>query len=136
MELRLLDVSDEFDFDDVPGYVFDIVVDEMERTVGRIEYRFEEGRELLYYGHVGYVIYLPYRGHGFAEKACRQLAIIIKSYHPEIMSMMITCNPDNLPSKATIENLGAVYLQRVQIDEDHELYDQGEYEKEVYEWIL
>ncbi|HKM23431.1 MAG TPA: GNAT family N-acetyltransferase [Erysipelothrix sp.] len=136
MELRLLDVSDEFDFDDVPGYVFDIVVDEMERTVGRIEYRFEEGRELLYYGHVGYVIYLPYRGHGFAEKACRQLAIIIKSYHPEIMSMMITCNPDNLPSKATIENLGAVYLQRVQIDEDHELYDQGDYEKEVYEWIL
>ncbi len=136
MELRLLDVSDEFDFDDVPGYVFDIVVDEMERTVGRIEYRFEEGRELLYYGHVGYVIYLPYRGHGFAEKACRQLAIIIKSYHPEIMSMMITCNPDNLPSKATIENLGAVYLQRVQIDEDHELYDQGNYEKEVYEWIL
>ncbi len=136
MELRLLDVSDEFDFDDVPGYVFDIVVDEMERTVGRIEYRFEEGRELLYYGHVGYVIYLPYRGHGFAEKACRQLAIIIKSYHPEIMSMMITCNPDNLPSKATIKNLGAVYLQRVQIDEDHELYDQGDYEKEVYEWIL
>lgn len=136
MELMLLDVSDEFDFDDVPGYVFDIVVDEMERTVGRIEYRFEEGRELLYYGHVGYVIYLPYRGHGFAEKACRQLAIIIKSYHPEIISMMITCNPDNLPSKATIENLGAVYLQRVQIDEDHELYDQGEYEKEVYEWIL
>ena len=136
MELRLLDVSDEFDFDDVPGYVFDIVVDEMERTVGRIEYRFEEGRELLYYGHVGYVIYLPYRGHGFAEKACRQLAIIIKSYHPEIMSMMITCNPDNLPSKATIENLGAVYLQRVQIDEDHELYDQGDYEKEVYEWIF
>ena len=136
MELRLLDVSDEFDFDDVPGYVFDIVVDEMERTVGRIEYRFEEGRELLYYGHVGYVIYLPYRGHGFAEKACRQLAIIIKSYHPEIMSMMITCNPDNLPSKATIENLGAVYVQRVQIDEDHELYDQGDYEKEVYEWIL
>lgn len=136
MELRLLDVSDEFDFEDVPGYVFDIVVDEMERTVGRIEYRFEEGRELLYYGHVGYVIYLPYRGHGFAEKACRQLAIIIKSYHPEIMSMMITCNPDNLPSKATIENLGAVYLQRVQIDEDHELYDQGDYEKEVYEWIL
>lgn len=136
MELRLLDVSDEFDFDDVPGYVFDIVVDEMERTVGRIEYRFEEGRELLYYGHVGYVIYLPYRGHGFAEKACRQLAIIIKSYHPEIMSMTITCNPDNLPSKATIENLGAVYLQRVQIDEDHELYDQGDYEKEVYEWIL
>ena len=136
MELRLLDVSDEFDFDDVPGYVFDIVVDEMERTVGRIEYRFEEGRELLYYGHIGYVIYLPYRGHGFAEKACRQLAIIIKSYHPEIMSMMITCNPDNLPSKATIKNLGAVYLQRVQIDEDHELYDQGDYEKEVYEWIL
>ena len=136
MELRLLDVSDEFDFDDVPGYVFDIVVDEMERTVGRIEYRFEEGRELLYYGHIGYVIYLPYRGHGFAEKACRQLAIIIKSYHPEIMAMMITCNPDNLPSKATIKNLGAVYLQRVQIDEDHELYDQGDYEKEVYEWIL
>lgn len=136
MEVRLVDVSDEFEFDDVPGFVFDIVVDEMKRVVGRIEYRYEEGRELLYYGHVGYVIYLPYRGHGFAEKACRAMAPLIQATDPSVKSMIITCNPDNLPSKRTIENLGAQYLETVDIAKDHELYDQGDFQKDVYEWFI
>ena len=132
----MVDVSDEFEFDDVPGFVFDIVVDEMKRVVGRIEYRYEEGRELLYYGNVGYVIYLPYRGNGFAAKACSVMAKIIQDYDPKVKSMIITCNPDNLPSKRTIENLGAKFIRRIAIDKDHELYDQGDFEKDVYEWFL
>lgn len=135
MDIRLVDVSHEFD-DGVEGYVYDIHVDEMKRVVGRVEYRFEEGVDLLYYGHVGYVIYLPYRGHRFAQKACQEMARLVKIKHPEIKSMMITCNPDNVASKATIKNLGAVYMQRVEISKDHELYHQGDYEKDLFEWIL
>lgn len=135
MELRLIDISDEFT-DDVPAYVFDIEVPELKRIVGRIEYRFETGVDLLYYGHVGYVIYLPYRGHRFAEKACRAMAAFLKEEDPSMRSMMITCNPDNLASKRTIENLGAIYIQRVAVDESHELYEQGDVEKDVYEWLI
>lgn len=135
MKVRLIDVSDEFT-DDVPGYVFDIKVDEMDRVVGRVEYRFETGIDILYYGHVGYVIYLPYRGHRFAQKACEAMARVIKQRHPEIKSMMITCNPDNLSSKQTILNLGAVFIQRVDVDKSHELYDLGDVQKDVFEWII
>lgn len=135
MDVRLIDVSDEFQ-DDTPGYVFDIEVADLKRIVGRIEYRFETGRDLLYYGHVGYVIYLPYRGNRFAEKACRAMIPILKEMVGDIRSVMITCNPDNEPSKRTIENLGAIYIQRVKVDEDHELFEQGDTEKDVYEWIV
>lgn len=135
MEVRLIDVSDEFE-DDIPGLVYDIVVDEMKRTVGRVEYRYETGIDLLYYGHVGYVIYLPYRGHGFAQQACQKIAELLKEKHPDMKSMMITCNPDNIASKKTIENLGARYIKRVTIQVDHELYEQGDREKEIYEWFI
>lgn len=135
MNVRLIDVSDEFE-DDVPGYVFDIQVDELERVVGRVEYRFEHGVDLLYYGHVGYVIYLPYRGHRFAQKACVAMAQIVRKKHPEIKSMMITCNPDNEASRQTIINLGAVFIQRVDVEKSHELYAQGDIQKDVFEWIL
>lgn len=135
MDIVLVDVSDEFQ-DEIPGFVFDIQVPALERIVGRVEYRFETGLDLLYYGHVGYVIYLPYRGHRFAEKACRAMAVLLKEKHPEIKSMMITCNPDNEASKRTIENLGAVFIQHVYVAKEHELYEQGDTEKNVYEWIF
>ena len=136
MNIRLVEVSDEYSNDDIKGYVFDIVCDELERVVGRVEYRFESGADLLYYGNVGYVIYLPYRGHRFAQKACIEMATIMKRLHPEIKSMMITCNPDNEASRTTIQNLGAVYIQRVDVDKDHELYHQGDHVKDVFEWII
>lgn len=132
MELLLQDVSHEFEYDGIETYVYDIVVPELERTVGRCEYRIEEGRELRYYGNIGYVIYVPYRGHNFAYKACLALIGLMKSKIKGLNEIVITCNPENIASKKTIQKLGCQYIETLDIDPDHELYHMGDVQKEVY----
>ena len=131
-KVNLVDVTHSLDISEVPTLLFDIYVEEINRIVGRIEYRFEQGRDLIYYGNIGYVIYVPYRGHNYAYKSCVALLEIMKTRYPDIEEVYITCNPDNIASKKTIEKLNPTYLETVDIDKDHELYYFGDTQKEVY----
>lgn len=133
LEVTLIDVSDEYEKDTVFTRVFDIYVGAWRKIVGRVEYRFETGIDLEYYGNIGYVVYLPYRGHRYAYKACVEILKIMYREYPEIDAIRITCNPDNEPSKKTIQRLGATYLRTVDVDPSHELHAYGETQKEVYE---
>lgn len=132
MELYLVDVSHEFEDDGIESYVYDIVVPSMDRTVGRCEYRVEHGRELDYYGNIGYVVYVPYRGHGFAYKACLALVALMKTKIKGLEEIVITCNPDNIASKKTILKLGGTYIKTLDIDPEHEIFKMGEAQKEYY----
>lgn len=132
MELYLMDVSHEFEDDGIETYVYDIVVPSLERTVGRCEYRVESGQDLRYYGNIGYVIYVPYRGHHFAYKACLALIALMKGKIKGLQEIVITCNPENIASKKTIQKLGCDYVETVDIDPRHELFRMGDVQKEVY----
>ncbi|WP_323610585.1 GNAT family N-acetyltransferase [Erysipelothrix enhydrae] len=132
MELKLIDISDEFDDNGVETLLFDIYVGEIDRYVGRCEYRNEHGRDLWYYGNIGYIIYPPYRGHNFAYHACVALFDIVKSVKPGLPELIITCNPDNIASKKTILKLGGNYHSTIDIMADHELFKLGETSKEIY----
>lgn len=131
MALKLIDVSNDYELPGIEALLYDIYVPELDRVVGRCEFRNETGRDLWYYGQIGYVIYPPYRGHRFAYHACVEMFKDIKE-KKGLQEFLITCNPDNIPSKKTIKNLGGVYLTTVDIPEDHELYDLKEYQKEIY----
>lgn len=132
MELYLNDVSHEFEDDGIETYVYDIVVPSIERTVGRVEYRVESGRDLRYYGNIGYVIYVPYRGHNYAYKACLLLIALMRGKIKGLQEIMITCNPDNIASKKTILKLGFEFIETIDIENDHELFHMGETQKELY----
>lgn len=132
LDVDLIDISDTFYEMKVETYVFDIYVSRLRRVVGRCELRMEHGRDLLFYGNIGYVIYRPYRGHNFAYKACVGLLNLIPKLKPSLTEVIITCNPDNVASRKTIQKLGAVYQGTVDVDEDHELFLFGETQKEVY----
>lgn len=131
-KIELIDVSKFMGSQDVPTLSYDISVPELERIVGTVEYRFETGRDLKFYGNIGYVIYQPYRGHGFAYQSCMMLLELLKKEHPELHEVYITCNPDNVPSKKTIQKIPGTYLGTVDVDRDHELYYYGETQKEIY----
>ena len=129
--LKLIDISDEFEIMDVESIIFDIYVPEMDRVVGRCEYRNESGRDLWFYGHIGYVIYPPYRGENFAYRACMKMFDLLYK-EKGLNEFIITCNPDNLASKKTILKMKPDYIKTVDVDKDHELYKLGDHQKEVY----
>lgn len=84
--------------------------------IGRLSYRDGESRCVYYYGHIGYHIDQPYRGHHYAYKACKLI-------EKEILmsgktSVVITCDPDNYPSRNTCLRLGCFFERIAEVPED------------------
>ena len=81
----------------------------------------------MYYGHFGYHVYPPARGHRYAERACRLLLPLARRHG--LQTLWLTCNPDNFASRRTCERLGATLISIVPVPEDDPLYARGEREK-------
>ena len=81
----------------------------------------------LYYGHFGYHVFPPARGHRYAERSCRLLFGLARAHG--FKSVWITCNPDNIPSRRTCERLGGTMVGIVPVPPDNALYLQGDREK-------
>ena len=76
--------------------------------------RREMGR-INVYGHIGYHIDPPYRGHHYARRACRLTESVIRRAGKQ--SVVITCDPDNTPSRTTCEHLGCTLERTVKVPE-------------------
>lgn len=81
---------------------------EGEVYLGRISLR-HELNELLYSwgGHIGYAVRPGARGHGYALAALT--AMLERCRARGIDPVLVTCDPDNVPSRRTIERAGGVY---------------------------
>lgn len=86
------------------GYTFDIFLRKPRRRIGYVSLRMGESPALYYLGHIGYRIDAPYRGHGYAARACRMLIPFMRQLN--LRSVCITANPENVPSRKTCEKLG------------------------------
>ena len=86
------------------------------REIGRVSYRDGESRCIYYYGHIGYHIDPAWRGKGYAGKACLLIAESVRVSGKS--SVVITCDPDNVPSRKTCERLGCVYESTVSVPGD------------------
>ena len=49
---------------------------------------------------------------------------------------LLTCSPDNTPSKKTLEKLGGVLKENVDVPAWHWLYKRGETNKNIYYYSL
>ena len=89
----------------VPAYSFRMLNPRGE-YLGRISLRvgWNEDR-IRYAGQVGYAVEPAHRGHRYAERACRLIVPLAKRHR--MASLWITCQPDNLASRRTVERLGA-----------------------------
>ena len=102
------------------------------RIVGAMGLRIGDNREIrLYAGHVGYNVLPAARGHRFAERAVRLLLPLARAYG--LNPLIITSNPDNTPSRRTLERLGAKLIDVVNIPRMHPFYTAGERQKCRYE---
>lgn len=90
--------------------------------IGQISYRNGESRCIYYFGHIGYHIDPPYRGHHYARRACQLLEKEIRLGGKN--SVVITCDPDNIPSRKTCEKLRCLWEGITEVPEDiREKYD-------------
>ena len=118
----------------VPVYRFAIKKGEGDR-VGHISFKKGDIPHIVdYAGHIGYEIAPIHRGNGYAAQACLALKPFVAQYYDKVI---ITTDPDNIASIKTILNIGAVYLNQVEIPEDNFMRkDHGHFFKRRYVWIL
>ena len=115
---------------DIPLYVMRVVRKDDRVVVGQITLQVAPAEKVYYMGHIGYRVNETYRGNNYALKACR---LMIKQARKHGMKeLIITCNPDNWPSRRTLEKLGGFLKGIEKVPVGHELYDKGEREKCVF----
>ena len=103
--------------------------------IGYCDLRVGMNRELLYAGNIGYRIHVSYQGHGYAYDATKLLLQEAASSY-EMKYVVITCSPDNIPSKRTLERLQGKFVNEVNVPKDHWLYQRGETVKDIYYFDL
>lgn len=110
----------------VPAHVFDILVEG--ETVGEIVLRIGETEHLkLYGGQVGYRVHPKHRGHGFASKALCLLLPIAR--REGIDPLWITCSPDNIASRRTLEKAGATLVEILDLPAGNDMHARGDRQK-------
>lgn len=118
----------------VPAYIYNIMLHEKEEIIGAIDLRVGRNSNTHYGGNIGYAIDKKYRGNGYAAKACQILKQVALAHGMQML--IITCNPDNIASRKTCENVGAVLEEIVDLPPDNEMYKLGARKKCRYEWEI
>ena len=96
--------------------IWRITLHNSRKEIGQISYRDGESRCIYYFGHIGYHIDPPYRGNHYARRACLILRKeIIRSGKN---SVVITCDPENEPSRKTCVSLGCLWEGITSVPED------------------
>ena len=106
----------------VPAYKFSIC-DRNGQRLGECALRLGYNDRLYYGGHIGYGIDEPWRGHHYAEEACRILFRLAAAHGMEFL--YITCTPENLPSYRTCERLGGTLMETADLPADNDMRENG-----------
>lgn len=114
--------------------VYDFEIRNNGKRVGEIGLRIGYTDGLYYGGQIGYAVDEVYRGHHYAEKACRLLAPVIKSHG--MTKVLITNNHTNIASRRTCEKLGTKFIRLARLPEWHDLYKEGQRFVNIFEWSL
>lgn len=118
----------------LPAYHFSICVPDGTKT-GTCDLRIGHNESVYYGGNIGYRVEEPYRGHHYAGKACLLLFELARRHGMEYV--IITCNPDNWPSRKTCEYAGGKLLEIVELPEDNGMrIEDGATHKCIYQFRL
>lgn len=118
----------------ITTYFFDIQLVSTQEYVGKIDLRVGMSSDLFYYGNIGYTVYKPYRGNRYAYKACCMVFKLAQRL--KMKEIIITCNPDNVPSYKTCQRLYPDSIDLVDVPRKHDLYRYGEHQKYIFRYQL
>ena len=102
----------------VPAYHFHIC-DLNGNVMGACDLRIGYTEGLYYGGHIGYRVNEEYRGNHYAAKACRLLFDLARKH--DMTYLYITCSPDNLASRKTLEYLQGEFIGVIELPEGNDM---------------
>lgn len=111
----------------LPCWFFVMISVKTGQHVGTCDLRQGWREEIAYAGHIGYRVFTPFRGNGYAERASRLLLKL--AYRLKMEEILITCNPDNLPSRRILEKLDGDFSGIVQVPKGTPAWLSGDREK-------
>jgi predicted acetyltransferase len=76
-----------------------------------------------YAGHVGYSVDPLHRGHRYASRSLRLLAPLARRLGLD--PLWITCDPENLASRRTLDLAGAAFVEVVDVPVDCVIHQSG-----------
>jgi predicted acetyltransferase len=113
----------------VPFYHFKIV-NSAETVVGHINFRVGDTPHVrIAAGHIGYEVAPEYRGRGYALAACKAISPFVRAHYKQVL---LTVDPSNGPSMRIIEQLGAKFLDEIEVPADDPAYLTGARRKKRY----
>ena len=119
----------------VPTYQFHVVHRETHEILGNIRLSLGSTPHLeRYAGHVGYGVLPKHRGHRYAARAVRLLLPL--AYKTGLNPLWITCDPDDLASRRTLELAGAELIEIVDVPSDCIIHRNGHLRKCRYRIML
>jgi len=116
LELCLADYSVHA-FHRVPTYFFRMMSIDRAEEVGNVNLRVGSTPHIeRYAGHIGYGVHQAHRGHHYAARSLVLLLPFARSLG--IDPVWITCDPDNVASRRSLEIAGAEFFEIVGVPED------------------
>ena len=116
LELRLLDFSLHA-FHRVPTYFFRMLSVAHGTEMGTINLRLGSTPHLeRYAGHIGYGVHPSHRGHHYAARSVGLLLPLARQH--ELDPVWITCDPENIASRRSLEIAGAEFVEIVDVPTD------------------
>ena len=108
----------------VPTYYFRMVKVPSAAAVGRINLRVASNPHIEQYGgHIGADVEPDHRGHHYAARSVRLLLPLARRLGLD--PLWITCDPDNLPSRRSLEIAGAEFIEIVDVPADCAIHKSG-----------
>jgi predicted acetyltransferase len=113
LELRFSDYS-VHSFHRVPTYSFRMFSHHSGDELGQINLRIGSTPHLeRYAGHIGYGVHRPHRGHHYAARSVALLLPLARMH--SIDPVWITCDPENIASRRSLEIAGAEFVEIVDV---------------------
>ncbi|HEX4807690.1 MAG TPA: GNAT family N-acetyltransferase [Bryobacteraceae bacterium] len=112
----------------VPTYHFRMVHAPSAQELGSIRLRVGSTPHVqLYAGHIGYAVHEAHRGHRYASRSVRLLMPLAGRLGLD--PLWITCDPENLASRRSLELAGAEFIEVVNVPEHCVIYKSGHPQK-------
>ena len=116
LELRLADYS-VHTYHRVPTCFFRMMSADRNVELGTVNLRIGSTLHVeRYAGHIGYGVHPAHRGHHYAARSVQLLLPVARRLG--IDPMWITCDPENLASRRSLEIAGAEMIEIVDVPED------------------